>query len=130
VPAPPGTTTRTGASAEDEALAYLCARGLVPVARNFRCRAGELDHVMLDGDVLVIVEVRYRLRADPVDPAVTVTGRKQRRLAHATLRFLQAQPRFRDHALRFDVLALSGPLDAPRCDWIRRAFTMDDLPRR
>ena len=128
--APRAATTRTGATAEDAALAFLRSRGLVPVARNFRCRAGELDHVMLDGDVLVVVEVRYREHADPVDPAVTVTARKQQRLAQAALRFLQAQPFFRDHALRFDVLALSGPLESPRCDWIRRAFTTDDLRRR
>lgn len=128
--AAPGTTTRTGATAEEAAQRFLVAQGLVPVARNFRCRAGELDHVMLDGDVLVVVEVRYRQRPDPVDPAVTVTAGKRRRLMQATSRFLQSQPRFRDHALRFDVLALTGPLAAPHCDWIRRAFTTDDAGAR
>ena len=128
--AAPGSTTSTGATAEEAAGRYLVAHGLIPVVRNFRCRAGELDHVMLDGDVLVVVEVRYRLRADPVDPAVTVTARKRRRLLQAASRFLQSQPRFRDHAMRFDVLALSGPLGAPRCDWIRGAFTTDDAGTR
>ncbi len=97
------------------------------MARNFRCRAGELDLIMLEGPALVVIEVRYRARPDPVDPALTVTLTKRRRLARAAAHFLQRQPRFRDHAMRFDVLALSGPLAAVRCDWIRGAFTMDDV---
>lgn len=130
--APPGTkpsTTETGSRAERVGQRFLESRGLRVVARNFRCRTGELDLVMLDGQKLVMVEVRYRARAALVDPAVTVTATKRLRLLRAAARFLQARPAFRDHAMRFDVLALSGPLDAARCDWIRGAFTTDDVAR-
>jgi putative endonuclease len=119
---------RTGAQAEAAALRWLEARGLRVVALNYRCRAGELDIVALDGPTLAIVEVRYRERAGLVDPAVTVTAAKRRRLLVAAARFLQDHPALREHAVRFDVMALTGPLAAPRCDWIRGAFDASDGP--
>jgi putative endonuclease len=122
----PGTL-QTGARAERAALRFLEAQGLRLVTCNFRCRMGELDLVMLDGRQLVVVEVRYRARPGLVDPAVTVTATKRQRLLRAASRFLQFRPDFSDHALRFDVLALSGPLEDVRCDWIRSAFTTDDV---
>jgi putative endonuclease len=121
------STAETGAHAERLAEHFLETRGLRVVARNFRTRAGELDLVMLEGQQLVVVEIRYRARAALIDPAVTVTVTKRRRLLFAAARFLQQRPHFRDHSLRFDVMALSGPLDAVRCDWIRGAFTADDV---
>jgi putative endonuclease len=123
------STSATGACAERLGERFLGARGLRVVARNFRTRAGEIDLVMLDGRQLVAVEIRYRARAGLVDPAATVTAAKRRRLLRAMAGFLQQRPHFRDHALRFDVLALSGPFDALRCDWIRGAFTADDVAR-
>ncbi len=123
---PAGGTAATGALAEAAALRFLCGRGLSLVARNFRCRAGELDLVMLEGSALVVIEVRYRRSAIWIDPAATVTAGKRRRLLQAASRFLQARPAFADHPLRFDVLALAGDLDAPACDWIRGAFDAGD----
>ncbi len=120
------STVRTGARAEDVALRFLESRGLRPIERNFRCRAGELDLVMLEKEELVIVEVRYRATDDPVDPVFTVSARKRRRVLRAAARFLQLRQEFADHPLRFDVLAMTGPLDRPRCEWIRCAFTADD----
>ena len=39
------------------------ARGLQPVTRNYRCRGGEIDLIMRQGETLVFVEVRYRANA-------------------------------------------------------------------
>lgn len=131
-PRPPDTatsTTRTGALAEAAGLRFLQAQGLRLLARNYRCRCGELDLVMLDGEQLVMVEIRYRQRIDPVHPALTVTATKRRRLVQAAQRWLQDHPGAADRSLRFDVLAMTGPLNAPRCDWLRNAFTGDDVGR-
>ena len=49
-----------GARAESLAAAFLGARGLVIVARNFRTRRGEIDLIARDGTTLVFVEVRMR----------------------------------------------------------------------
>ena len=124
------STTRTGALAEAVGAEFLGGRGLHLVTRNFRCRCGEIDLVMMDGPELVIVEVRYRASASLVDPALTITAPKRRRLLQSAQRYLQEQPRFADHPIRFDVLSISGPLQAPRCTWYRGAFSADDAGHR
>ena len=66
-------TTRRGREAERHAERWLKARGLQVLARNYRCRFGELDLVMRQGDTLVFVEVRLR-RDERFGGADAVTG--------------------------------------------------------
>ena len=127
--ASPEPTVRVGNRAEERARAWLEARGLVLVERNVRFRNGELDLVMLDGRELVIVEVRYRASGAMVGPAVSIDSRKRGRLLRAAATYLQSRPRFADHPVRIDVLALSGDLAAPHCDWLRDAVRTDDTGR-
>ena len=49
-----------GRAAEDAAIAFLTSRGVEIVARNFRCRMGELDVIGREADTLIIIEVRMR----------------------------------------------------------------------
>ncbi|MBN0481343.1 YraN family protein, partial [Pseudomonas aeruginosa] len=42
------------------ACAHLRRQGLATLGKNWTCRRGELDLVMLDGDTVVFVEVRSR----------------------------------------------------------------------
>lgn len=107
-----------GAQAEDAALALLQRRGLELVARNFRCRGGELDLVMLDDDVLVIVEVRARTHPGFAGAAESVDARKRARLVAATQMFLLAYPHHAQRAVRFDLVAYDGN----RAEWIQAAF--------
>lgn len=125
------STVELGAAAEVRAAEYLKAHGLVVVARNLRCKAGELDLVCLDREVLVIVEVRRRSRADFGGAPASVTAGKRRRLIRATRFFWQRQPDWRERILRFDVVALQGTPPAgdaesgpewPDVAWIQDAF--------
>ncbi|HUP91795.1 MAG TPA: YraN family protein [Solimonas sp.] len=111
-----------GAAEEDIALRHLEQRGLVAVARNWRCRGGELDLVMRDGDTLVIAEVRMRGNPAFGSAAESVGARKQARLVHATRLFLAAHGQFAQSPVRFDVVALDG---AGRLEWLRGAFEAD-----
>jgi putative endonuclease len=114
---------QSGAAAERLAAEYLQARGLAVLARNVRCRAGELDLVCLDGGVLAIVEVRQRVRIDFGGALASVTWRKQRRIIRAAQFLLQRQARWRRRVMRFDVLAVEGTPDgAHRIVWIKDAF--------
>jgi len=108
-----------GADAEARALAHLQGRGLRLVARNFRCKLGELDLVMRDGETLAVVEVRQRSHPGFGGAAESVDRRKQRRIIHATQMFLSGHPQYGSWPLRFDVVALDG---AGRVDWIAAAF--------
>ena len=107
-----------GTVAEDLALRYLEARGLSLVTRNFRCRVGELDLIMRDGEQLVFVEVRSRRHNRYGTPAESITRTKQQRLLRAAALYLQRQRL--DPPCRFDVVAI-GPGDTG-LNWLRNAF--------
>lgn len=112
-----------GAAAECAAYRFLLQRGLKPIARNYRCRGGELDLVMLDGRTLALVEVRYRSTQDFGGPAASVTWFKQRRIVLAARHLLKMRRDLRDFPARFDVVAITGTdWRAPRIQWIKAAF--------
>jgi putative endonuclease len=112
-----------GIASEQLAAEYLRARGLVVLARNVRCRAGELDLVCLDGGVLAIVEVRQRARIDFGGALASVTWRKQRKIIRAAQFFLQRRPQWCACAMRFDVVAVEGlPAGIHHIVWIKDAF--------
>jgi len=112
-----------GQSGETSACRYLERQGLTLVERNFRCRAGELDLIMRDGRQLVFVEVRSHHASRYATPAESVTPRKQRRLIHAALYYLQ-QRRI-DAPCRFDVIAITQSQGESRLQWIKDAFQAD-----
>src|SRR5271167_370113 len=91
-----------GNAAEGLAAGYLETRGLALLARNLRCRGGELDLVCRDGDVLVVVEVRQRGRGDFGGALASVTPQKRRRIIRATRFMLYTVPQWRTLRLRFD----------------------------
>lgn len=118
-------TVNRGAWAEERALAYLQMHGLALLARNYRCRGGELDLVMEGSGMLVFVEVRHRASADFGTPEETVTASKQKRLLLAARTYLLRHPRHAARPMRFDVLSLQGKLPEARIKWIRNAFGAD-----
>lgn len=112
-----------GAAAEQRAQKWLQKRGLKLLARNWRCRGGELDLVMTDGDELVFIEVRARSRSDYGGALASVDARKQAHLVHAARHFLAAHPEHAESIARFDVLAFESS-DDPL--WIQSAFYCDN----
>lgn len=114
---------RLGFDAEELVFRHLRSRGLRPVARNFRTRRGEIDLIMLDGDCLAFIEVRYRTSRSFVDALQTVDARKQAKLANAAAMFLSMHGRFRHNTCRFDVVGIDRD-DGDRLtfDWQRDAF--------
>ena len=119
----PESRLQRGVASERLAAEYLQAQGLVVLARNVRCRVGEIDLVCLDGDVLTIIEVRQRGRAEFGGALASVNRCKQRKIIRATQFFLQRRAQWRAYAMRFDVLALEGlPDRTHRIVWIKDAF--------
>jgi putative endonuclease len=104
------TKARLGALGEEAAAGLLRAGGYRIVARNHRCRVGEVDIVAEKGDLLLFVEVRTRATALFGGPEETVDARKQRRVIAAARDYL-AQRRGPAKAARFDVIAV---VDGPR----------------
>lgn len=111
-----------GAAAEERALHHLQRQGLKTVARNWRCRGGELDLVMREGETLVIAEVRQRSSAAFGGALASVDARKRGRIIQAAQMFLAEHPQYATLPVRFDVLALDGE----GCiDWLQAAFDID-----
>ncbi len=114
----PGSKDR-GKAAEERACRHLTARGLRLVERNFRCRRGEIDLIMRDGQELVFVEVRYRKDSRFGSAAESVDRRKQQRIVAAATLYLQRSSGI--PPCRFDVLAISADQEEP-IEWVRNAF--------
>lgn len=105
-----------GADAEARAASHLEAQGLAILARNYRCRYGEIDLIARDGAVLVFVEVRMRSSAAYGGAAASITHAKQEKLRRAARHYLatlRAVP-----ACRFDAVLVNGD----SMEWLRNAF--------
>ncbi|MDQ1363853.1 MAG: putative endonuclease [Pseudomonadota bacterium] len=109
-----------GELAEQLACTYLQQQGLHLIEKNYRCRQGEIDLVMRQGDSLVFIEVRQRSDARFGGALASVTTKKQEKLRLAALHYLQHNaPRAN---ARFDVVAVQGTSAAQHIEWIRDAF--------
>ena len=96
-----------GASAETCAARLLVEASYRIVERNFRCKAGELDIIARERDVLVFVEVRSRSNDAHGCAAEMVNRAKQRRVVRVARCYLaSAEPVFDE--CRFDVVAITG----------------------
>ena len=97
-----------GGRFEEKAAAFLQEKGLDLLARNYRCRLGEIDLIAREGDTLVFVEVKYRKTAEFGFPEAAVDPAKQRRIRRVAQWYLAAQGLPEETACRFDVVALEG----------------------
>ena len=119
-----------GQQSEAQALRYLRRRGLRLLERNYRCRQGEIDLIMRDGDVVVFIEVRYRGSRQFGGAAASVTHAKQQRIITAAQHCLAVNPSMAERACRFDVVAIEPAADgASRIEWLRDAFRAEDARR-
>jgi putative endonuclease len=99
-------SSRLGRVGEDAALARYLAGGYRLVARNWRCRLGEIDLILARGGSLVLCEVKARRGSALGGPFDAVTWRKQGRLRRLALAFLTASGLAPDE-VRFDVASVT-----------------------
>lgn len=101
------TRAAIGALGEDVAVEHLCSLGLRVLARNWRCRYGELDVIAADPATrtLVFVEVKTRTTDQYGGVAEAVTPQKVRRLRRLAGLWLAGQDE-RWAAVRIDVIGV------------------------
>lgn len=120
----PAWSTKTiGDAAETKALNWLQGQGLKLVDRNYRCRQGEIDLIMREGEFLVFIEVRQRTQTTHGAASETVTLRKQRRLVMAARHFIANHNISADQCMRFDVIGLGRHSEPDAIEWIPNAFS-------
>ena len=103
-----------GKWAEDLVSRWYEQHGYVIVARNWRCKRGELDVVACKNSVLVVCEVKARASNAFGTPAEAVTPAKQLKVRRATVDFRASLRASNDPLLslvksvRFDVACVLG----------------------
>jgi putative endonuclease len=107
-----------GRDAEAMAAAFLRARGLTILERNYRCRLGEIDLVAREGGTTVFVEVRQRASSAFGGAAASITSAKRLKLLRAARHYMSRLRTLPE--CRFDALLIEG--EPPQIEWIRNAF--------
>lgn len=119
-------TRSLGRCNEDRALHFLERQGLTLVCRNFRCRLGEIDLVLLDKECLVFAEVRYRRPNRFSSAAMSVNHRKQGKIVRTAAIYLSRNAEQSGRTIRFDVISIDGVgRENFTIQWMQDAFRPD-----
>ena len=114
------TTVEIGKNSEDLAVTYLENKGYQILERNWRSGHKEIDIIALDGDILVIVEVKSRKSLDFGDPDIAVGVMKQRMLIYAAEAYINYHNL--DLEVRFDIISMIITPRGEQIEHIEDAF--------
>ena len=119
-----GNARLLGQWGEEQVAEKLRRNNWTIVARNFRCRMGELDLVAENGTFLAFVEVKLRKEDRFGSACEAVTPSKQRKLRAAAQYYLMSHPTKLQP--RFDVAEVYAPqgvrTESPTIYYIENAF--------
>ena len=96
----------TGSEGELLAALALQKKGMEIIGRNIRCKTGEIDLAVLDGNDLVFVEVKNWPCNGMEDLAYGINRKKQRRIIETAKYFLDTHREYNNRSIRFDVVFL------------------------
>ena len=116
-------TKNRGQAAETYAEAFLKRQGLMTQHKNYRCKLGEIDLIMTQGNSLIFVEVRLRNNRHFSSAAESVDYRKQKKIIKTAQYFLLKMNLLDKVPCRFDVIAFNSchpETEIP--EWIKDAF--------
>lgn len=112
----------TGKDAEKHAETFLKNKKLTLISRNFSCRFGEIDLIMLEKKTLVFIEVRLRRNKSYGGAANSVTTGKQTKIIKTAQLFLSQHTRYQNYICRFDVIAYEYDSAPDNPMWYKDAF--------
>jgi putative endonuclease len=115
------TRPTTGSVGETAALHAYRTLGYRLVARNWRCRLGELDLIVTRGGTLVFCEVKTRRGPAFGGGYEAVTWRKRAKIRSLAEAFLQERGG-RPNAIRFDVASVALGPRGPHVELFEDAF--------
>lgn len=85
---------------------FLKRKGLKTLTRNFSCKSGEIDLIMVDSDrTIVFVEVKTRADESFSPSESAITSSKKSKMIR-TARYFLATGEIEDRPLRFDVVII------------------------
>lgn len=109
---------------ENRCEKFLKRKGLKTLVRNFSCRSGEVDLIMVDAEGgIVFVEVKTRVDEAFAPAESAFTEAKKKRLYRAARFFLSAH-QIKDRCCRFDfVTVVAGRAGREKITHYENAFT-------
>jgi putative endonuclease len=110
----------TGKLGEDLAIEHLANKGFSILERNWHFRKLELDIIAMDGEYLVIVEVKTRTSSYFENPKDAITLKKQKFLFDAAEAYILETKD--DHEIRFDIVEVLLENDNTLITHIEDAF--------
>lgn len=111
-----------GQWAELVALDYLKKNGLELLEHNYHGPGGEIDLIMLEDNIIVFIEVRYRSNNKYVAAIESIDQKKCERIIKTSQRYLQKSRQALHSLCRLDVVTISGSSENPDIGWIKNAF--------
>ena len=116
-------TKRLGRWGEKRCERFLRRKGLKTLSRNFSCKSGEIDLIMVDSDgTVAFVEVKTRASEHFGPSESAITSAKKTRMLRAARYFL-ATHEIDDRPLRFDVVTIVlGEKGRPQIRHYENAF--------
>lgn len=97
---------QAGQSAEYQVAQDYQRRGFAIAHRRWRCKGGEIDLVVRDGDGLIFVEVKQA--RDFARAAESLSARQMQRIYRSAEEFLATEPLGSLTEVRFDVALVDG----------------------
>ncbi|MDC0598502.1 YraN family protein [Gammaproteobacteria bacterium] len=107
---------------EKLAMRYLKKQGLRLLEQNFYSASGEIDLILMDADILVFVEVRFRENSRYGNALESVTYSKQKKILNTAKLYLLKRGLYGTVPCRFDVVGLHKINNAVEFQWIKNAF--------
>src|SRR6056297_1734792 len=106
---------------ESMASDYFCEHGYKILARNYRCKRGEIDIIAAQKELLVCAEVKTwsKVKMDGIE--YSIDYKKQKASLAACKFFLLKYPEYAESVIRFDVVFIDADSGALR--HIKDAFT-------
>lgn len=117
-----------GRKAENIAENYLKDKQLVTLEKNYLCKSGEIDLIMMDNEELVFIEVRARKTAEFGTAAETVDTYKQKKIIASAKLYLLENPHLTNCTCRFDIFELNNFENCSYThSWIKDAFMLNNF---
>ena len=107
-----------GTKYEQIAADFLKQKNIQILEMNYRCRAGEIDLIVRDGNYLVFVEVKYRSTDKNGYPEEAVTKKKQKIISFVSKYYCFSHNLSESTPIRFDVVSICGT----HIRWLKHAF--------
>ena len=97
-----------GKKGEEQAAMTLEAAGMKIIAKNYRCKTGEIDIIAIEGETVVFTEVKTWTAFGLEDLRYVIDNKKQQKIIKTAKFFMSENRKYSNMAIRFDVIFLKN----------------------